>query len=82
MPLYQYEGKDANGAAVRGQLAAADEAALYAALKTDGVFLIQCREAEEQGAAVRKLKSMELSEFCRQLASMTGAGITLSLIHI
>ena len=78
MPLYQYEGKDANGAAVRGQLAAADEAALYAALKTDGVFLIQCREAEEQGAAVRKLKSMELSEFCRQLASMTGAGITLS----
>lgn len=78
MPLYKYKGQNGQGKAVAGALNAENEEALYAMLRRDGVFLTECRVAENEKAAVRKLKPMELSEFCRQLASMIGSGITLS----
>ena len=78
MPLYKYKGQNGQGKAVAGALNAENEEALYAMLRRDGVFLTECRVAENEKAAVRRLKPMELSEFCRQLASMIGSGITLS----
>lgn len=78
MPVYLYDGKDGSGKMVRGKRTAADETALYAALRQDDIFLVSCREEEAAGAAKKRLKPMELSEFCRQIASMTAAGITLS----
>lgn len=78
MPLYKYKGQTGQGKTVSGALNAESEEALYALLRRDDVFLTECRVAENEKAAVRRLKPMELSEFCRQLASMIGSGITLS----
>lgn len=78
MPLYRYKAQNEQGRTVTGALNAEDEDALYALLKRDGMFLTECRAVENERSAVRKLKPMELSEFCRQLSSMIGSGITLS----
>ncbi|MBU3805617.1 MAG: type II secretion system F family protein [Candidatus Fournierella pullistercoris] len=78
MPEYLYEGKTADGKVVKGSLNAADEKALYDALKRDGAYLTSFRLKEEVSGRKKQLKAMELSEFCRQLSSLTAAGITLS----
>lgn len=78
MPLYRYKAQNEQGKKVAGALNAESEDALYAMLRRDGLFLTECRVAENERSAVRKLKPMELSEFCRQLSSMIGSGITLS----
>lgn len=78
MPEYLYKGKTADGKVVKGSLNAADEKALYDALKRDGAYLTSFRLKEEVSGRKKQLKAMELSEFCRQLSSLTAAGITLS----
>lgn len=78
MPLYRYKAQNEQGKKAAGALNAESEDALYAMLRRDGLFLTECRVAENERSTVRKLKPMELSEFCRQLSSMIGSGITLS----
>ena len=78
MPEYIYCGKTAEGKQVKGTLNVADEKALYDALKKDGVYLTRCELKEDTTGRKKMLKAMELSEFCRQLSSLTAAGITLS----
>ena len=46
MPKYQYTAKDAAGKKKKGQLMAADEAALYELLRGENLFLISCRLAQ------------------------------------
>lgn len=78
MPLYQYEGWDMASRPVKGKRGAASEQALYEVLKAEGIFLTRCMRLDGIGGTQRMLKPIELSEFCRQTAVMTGSGITLS----
>lgn len=47
MPKYQYTAKDVAGKKKKGQLMAADEAALYELLRGENLFLISCRLAQK-----------------------------------
>lgn len=48
MPKYQYTAKDVAGKKKKGQLMAADEAALYELLRGENLFLISCRLAQKE----------------------------------
>lgn len=78
MPLYHYEGRNQASQVVKGDRSAPDEQALYEALRDEGVFLMECSIAGSGAEHQKHLKPMQLSEFSRQIATMTGAGITLS----
>lgn len=78
MPLYRYEGRNAASKVVTGERSAVNEQALYEALKMDGIFLTECSQADGGVSHKKHLKPMQLSEFARQIATMTGSGITLS----
>ena len=73
MRSFRYLAQDERGRRVRGTMEAADEAELYRRLRQRELLLISC--AERSGA--RPLNDRELSEFFRQLAELTGAGIPL-----
>lgn len=77
MPKYQYTAKDAAGKKKKGQLMAADEAALYELLRGENLFLISCRLAQKEKKNTYRLTSRQLSEFCRQLGTLLGAGVPL-----
>lgn len=48
MPKYQYTAKDVAGKKKKGQLMAADEAALYELLRGENLFLISCRLVQKE----------------------------------
>lgn len=69
MPKYKYTAKDAAGKKKKGQLMAADEAALYELLRGENLFLISCRLAQKekkihivllQGSFLSSVGSLEL----------------------
>lgn len=78
MPLYHYEGRNQASQTVKGERSAPDEQGLYEALRDEGIFLVECSVAGSGAEHQKHLKPMQLSEFARQIATMTGAGITLS----
>ena len=61
----------------KGQLMAADEAALYELLRGENLFLISCRLAQKKKKNTYRLNPRQLSEFCRQLGTLLGAGVPL-----
>lgn len=77
MPKYQYTAKDVAGKKKKGQLMAADEAALYELLRGENLFLISCRLAQKEKKNTYRLTTRQLSEFCRQLGTLLGAGVPL-----
>ena len=77
MPKYQYTAKDVAGKKKKGQLMAADEAALYELLRGENLFLISCRLAQKEKKNTYHLTPRQLSEFCRQLGTLLGAGVPL-----
>lgn len=76
MPKYQYRAADAGGKAVKGILTAADENELYEKLKTEGKYLISAKKKAERRRTVQ-LKPKALADFCRELGTLLGAGVTL-----
>lgn len=77
MALYKYEASDIKGEISSGQTEAADPARLKAALKEkQGLFLLSFEEVRKDSAG-KRLRSGELSDFCRELGSMLGSGITI-----
>lgn len=70
MPKYQYTAKDVAGKKKKGQLMAADEAALYELLRGENLFLISCRLAQKE-----KKNTYHLTP--RQLGTLLGAGVPL-----
>lgn len=69
MPKYQYTAKDVAGKKKKGQLMAADEAALYELLRGENLFLISCHLAQKekkihivllQGSFLSSVGSLEL----------------------
>ena len=78
MPLYRYTGCTAASKTVKGERSASNEQALYEALREDGIFLTRCVEAGGGSEHKKYLKAAQISEFCRQIATMTGSGVVLS----
>lgn len=74
MPTYKYSAKTLESRMVRGVMEANDEETVRRLLRQDQTFLLKIREVENVKNPY-KLKSMELSDFSRQLASMLGSGI-------
>ncbi len=76
MPSYQYIAQDAAGKKVRGKKDAADETELYQRLRSEGLFLLSSKEKADR-QATKRIKTKELAEFCRELATLQQAGVSL-----
>lgn len=78
MPKYKYKAKDSDGKISKGIFEAADEMALYQALRADGRYLVSSKDIEEDKLKTkRKIKTSILADFCRQLGTLLKAGVSL-----
>ena len=77
MPSYQYTAKNEKGKTVRGTAAAPSPEALYAQLRTEGLYLMDQREAGAGKSSVRPLKTAQVADFCRSLGTLLAAGVPL-----
>ena len=77
MPSYQYTAKNEKGKTVRGSAAAPSPEALYAQLRTEGLYLMDQREAGAGKRSVRPLKTAQVADFCRSLGTLLAAGVPL-----
>jgi type IV pilus assembly protein PilC len=73
--VFEWEGKDRNGKAVRGELRAVSENQVLATLRRQGV--LPSKVKKRRMSAGRKITSKDLSIFTRQLATMMKAGVPL-----
>ena len=77
MPSYQYTAKNEKGKTVRGTAVAPSPEALYAQLRTEGLYLMDQREAGAGKRSVRPLKTAQVADFCRSLGTLLAAGVPL-----
>jgi type IV pilus assembly protein PilC len=73
--LYEWEGKDRSGKAVRGEMRAGGEAAINASLRRQGILVTKIRKRRTSGGSAVKQKDIAI--FTRQLATMMRAGVPL-----
>ena len=76
MAAFKYVAKDENGKTVTGKMQAVDERDLHNKLKGENKFLVSSKE-EIKEVNTKRLKSDTLSEFCRNLGELIGAGVTM-----
>ena len=76
MRSFRYKAQDEKGKRVSGKMEAVDELDLAVRLKQQNLMLISC-SGRSSGVSIKPLTDKELSDFFRQLAELTGAGITL-----
>lgn len=76
MPQYKYIAQNAEGKRVRGTMQAANETELHSSLRQGDLMLISAKLNSDQQER-KALKPRQLSEFCRQLGTLLGAGVTL-----
>lgn len=62
---------------ITGKMEANDRKELAAFLRSDGKFLIECKDVTNIEKNTYKLKLKELSDFSRQLGTMIGSGVSL-----
>ncbi len=73
--VYEWEGKDRNGKAVRGELRAAGENQVTATLRRQGVFPTKIKKRRMRSG--KSIRAKDLAIFTRQLATMMKAGVPL-----
>ncbi len=73
--VFEWEGKDRNGKAVRGEIRAAGENAVQAALRRQGVLPSKIKKRKMRSG--KKIKPKDIAIFTRQLATMMKAGVPL-----
>jgi type IV pilus assembly protein PilC len=73
--VYEWEGKDRNGKVVRGEIRAAGENQVQAALRRQGVLPSKIKKRKGGGGSA--IKPKDLAIFTRQLATMMKAGVPL-----
>lgn len=73
--VYEWEGKDRNGKAVRGEIRAAGENAVQATLRRQGVLPGEIKKRRMRSG--KKIKPKDMAIFTRQLATMMKAGVPL-----
>ncbi|MDD3253180.1 MAG: type II secretion system F family protein [Lachnospiraceae bacterium] len=76
MPNYKYRATDARGKNVKGSMTAAEESELYEKLKAQELYLITAEEVVNK-RRVRPLKPQAIADFCRELGTLLGAGVSL-----
>ena len=73
--VFEWEGKDRQGKAVRGETRAAGENQLQASLRRQGITTIRIRK-RRMGRG-KRIKPRDIALFTRQLATMMKAGVPL-----
>ncbi len=73
--VFEWEGRDRNGKAVRGELRAGGEAMVSASLRRQGILVSKVRKRRTSGG--RSIKGKDIAVFTRQLATMLKAGVPL-----
>ena len=73
--LFEWEGKDRNGKAVRGEMRAAGENQVMASLRRQGVTPLKVKKRRMRSG--KKITAKDLTIFTRQLATMMKAGVPL-----
>ncbi|MEC5387350.1 type II secretion system F family protein [Uliginosibacterium sp. H3] len=73
--LFTWEGKDKTGKMVRGELRAATENVVQAALRRQGISVVKIKKRSFGRGA--KVKQKDIAIFTRQLATMMRAGVPL-----
>ena len=76
MERYKYKAKDENGKIVNGIMQAMDEVDLHKKLKKEGKLLISAK-TDAIKIRTRRLKSNAISEYCKNLGELIGAGVPL-----
>lgn len=76
MNYYKYKAQDEKGKIISGTLQANDEQDLHSKLKSEGQYLISSKEIVNT-VNNRRLKSNSVSDFCRNVGELLGAGVTL-----
>ena len=76
MATYKYTAKDINSKITHGKKEANSRAELVDFLRSQDLYLLQCRELVEKDTTY-KFKLNELSDFSRQIGTMLGSGISL-----
>ena len=76
MPEYKYRAQDSKGKIVKGRAEASDETDLQRRFHDSGMLLLEAKPVAKQ-VALKPLKKMKLADFCRQLGTLTKAGVTL-----
>src|SRR5476649_406390 len=74
---FRWEGRDKKGKRLKGRSLAADEAALRADLRRQGIAPSRIRKQSNLMKSGGKVKPMDIAVFSRQLATMLAAGIPL-----
>lgn len=74
---FKYTARNIEGNTIRGVMKAADRDALYGRLLEQGLYLLSAKEQGRNKKLV-PIKSKALGEFCRQLANLLGAGVSLA----
>ncbi len=76
MPKFQYTAQNEAGKRVHGTKDAADEAELYQRLRQEGLYPLSFKEKTVVKKR-KKIKTKVLAEFCRELATLLQAGVSL-----
>ena len=76
MPEYKYQAQDSKGKIVKGKAEAADESDLQRRFHDAGLLLLEAKPVSKQ-IALKPLKKPNVADFCRQLGTLTKAGVTL-----
>ncbi len=81
MPDYSYIAIDKEGKQVKGSVQANDESQVRSKLKIDGLTLVQAKQqsmlSKDISFGSGKVKTRDMSVFCRQFASVLAAGVTV-----
>lgn len=73
--VFEWEGKDRNGRAARGEIRAAGENQAQASLRRQGVMVQKIKK--RRTASAKRIQPKDIAIFTRQLATMMKAGVPL-----
>ena len=73
--VFEWEGRDRNGKAVRGEMRAGGEAMVSASLRRQGIMVVKVKKRRISGGT--SIKGKDIAVFTRQLATMLKAGVPL-----
>lgn len=76
MPKYHYKALKEDGKRVSGTMQAQDEGQLYQKLRAEGLAFTGAKAVGVK-KQTKKLKALQLSDFCRQIGTLTGSGVSL-----
>ena len=73
--VFQWEGRDKSGKAVKGEMRASGEAVVNATLRRQGIKITRVRKQRLAGG--KKITDKDIALFTRQMATMMKAGVPL-----